>query len=86
MHIPEAFLWVVGLDLTAVENNSVDNPSEVVRKCQTNFKLDLRYLFERRQGKSRALNTGIWNADADLVGLIDDDVDVAKGSDERGRY
>src|SRR5262249_31166418 len=63
--------------VTVVDNNSTDDTGKVVRECQTNFKLDLRYLFEPRQGQSVALNTGIRSADAHLVGLIDDDVEVA---------
>lgn len=63
--------------VTVVDNNSTDDTREVVRERQTDFKLGLRYLFEPRQGQSRALNTGIRSADGDLVGLIDDDVEVA---------
>ena len=36
----------------------------------------LRYLFERRPGRSNALNTGIAACEGDLVGMIDDDEEI----------
>lgn len=67
-----------GLDLsvTVVDNNSTDKTKAVVEEWKD--QLDLRYLFEPRQGKSRALNTGIESADCDLIGMIDDDEEVAE--------
>lgn len=66
-----------GLDLsvTVVDNNSTDDTKAVVEEW--NGQIELLYLFEPRQGKSRALNTGIENAQSDLVGMIDDDEEVA---------
>lgn len=66
-----------GLDfrVTVVDNNSKDETRAVVEECQV--KLDIEYLFEARQGKSRSLNTAIENADGDLIGMIDDDEEVA---------
>jgi glycosyltransferase involved in cell wall biosynthesis len=36
----------------------------------------LRYLFEKNQGKSRALNSGIAATSGDLLGIIDDDEEI----------
>jgi glucosyl-dolichyl phosphate glucuronosyltransferase len=67
-----------GLDVSAivVDNNSSDDTKAAVAVWAD--QLDLNYLFEPRQGKSRALNTGIENADCDLIGMIDDDEEVAE--------
>lgn len=61
-----------------VDNNSTDETRTTVEACQAEFELEIRYLFEARQGKSRALNTAIENADGDLIGMIDDDEEVAE--------
>jgi len=67
-----------GLDVSVIviDNNSKDDTATVAQEFKE--KLDLLYLFEPRQGKSRALNTGIENARCDLIGMIDDDEEVAK--------
>jgi glycosyltransferase involved in cell wall biosynthesis len=67
-----------GLDVSVivVDNNSTDNTRTIVESMDGSF--ELLYLFEPRQGKSRALNTGIENAQCDLVGMIDDDEEVAE--------
>jgi glycosyltransferase involved in cell wall biosynthesis len=62
-----------------VDNNSTDETRATVEECRAEFGLDVRYLFEPRQGKSRALNTAIESAGGDLLGMIDDDEEVAVG-------
>ena len=64
------------VSVIVVDNNSTDNTKAVVEEWME--QLDVAYLFEPRQGKSRALNTGIGNADCDLIGMIDDDEEVAE--------
>jgi GT2 family glycosyltransferase len=59
--------------VTVVDNNSPDDTRELVSSYEHRFRGGLRYLFEGRQGKSYALNTGIRAATGDLVGMIDDD-------------
>jgi glycosyltransferase involved in cell wall biosynthesis len=61
-----------------VDNNSTDETRAAVEACQQEFELEILYLFEPRQGKSRALNTAIENASGDLVGMIDDDEEVTE--------
>jgi len=64
--------------VVVVDNNSKDHTRKVVEEIQAGNKLDLHYIFEPRQGRTKALNTGIKNADADLLGTIDDDEEVAR--------
>jgi len=62
--------------ITIVDNNSADNTREVVESSQKHFGGRLRYLFESKQGRSAALNTGIIGSESDLVGFIDDDEEI----------
>lgn len=61
-----------------VDNNSSDETRAVVEECREKFELEIRYLFEPRQGKSRALNTAIENASGELLAMIDDDEEVTE--------
>jgi glucosyl-dolichyl phosphate glucuronosyltransferase len=63
--------------VTVVDNNSKDNTRSVVEEFQAGGEFDLNYIFEPRQGRTFALNTGIKNADCDLLGTIDDDEELA---------
>jgi glycosyltransferase involved in cell wall biosynthesis len=60
-----------------IVDTSTDDTRQVVEEFQNRNELELRYIFEPRRGKSRALNTGLEQADADLIGLTDDDIEVA---------
>jgi glucosyl-dolichyl phosphate glucuronosyltransferase len=62
--------------VTIVDTSS-DDTAEVVKEFQSRGEIEVVYIFEPRRGKSRALNTGIAQSDADLIGLTDDDVEVA---------
>jgi glycosyltransferase involved in cell wall biosynthesis len=66
------------LDLhVAVICNACSDGSELrVKALQSAFPGRITLLVERRQGKSRALNTGIASTSGDLVGMIDDDEEV----------
>ena len=60
------------LRIIAVDNNSTDDTKAVITEMG-----DLvSYLFEKRQGRSPALNAGIAAATGDLIGFIDDDEEV----------
>ena len=63
-------------EVLVVDNNSSDGTREVVSSRIAEFPVRLRYLFEPRQGKSNALNTGLAATDAPIVVFTDDDVRV----------
>ena len=68
---PEGVTW----ELITVDNNSTDETETVVKYfCD---QLPITHLFEAKQGKSCALNTGVENAQGDLIVFIDDDVKPA---------
>ena len=66
-------------EVLVVDNNSSDDTREVVRARAASFPVPLRYLFEPRQGKSNALNTGMRDASARVIVFTDDDVRVPPG-------
>ncbi len=68
-------LCCVGLDWEAVivDNNSTDETRSVVKGLMAGGFRNLRYVFERRQGKSFALNTGIKESKGNLLAFTDDD-------------
>jgi glycosyltransferase involved in cell wall biosynthesis len=63
-------------DVLVVDNNSTDRTREIVTSRIDRFPVALRYLFEPRQGKSHALNTGLAATDAAVIAFTDDDVQV----------
>jgi glycosyltransferase involved in cell wall biosynthesis len=62
--------------IIAVDNNSSDDTKATIDEFakQTNGRVS--YVFEKRQGRSPALNAGIAAATGDLVGFIDDDEEI----------
>jgi len=66
-------------DVLIVDNNSNDDTARVVQSRVAGYPVPLRYMFEPRQGKSNALNTGLAATDAEVVVFTDDDVRVAPG-------
>lgn len=65
--------------VTVVDNNSTDATRAVVERLKPEFgKIELEYVFEIRQGKSYALNTGIEEATGELLSGVDDDVAIAE--------
>jgi len=65
-------------DVVVVDNNSGDETRQVVASWVQRFPASLRYIFEPRQGKSIALNTGLAATDATIIVFTDDDVRVAE--------
>lgn len=64
--------------VTVVNNNSTDETEKAVEEMRPQFKdKKLEYLFEKKQGRSYALNAGIRQADGDLLTTVDDDVRAA---------
>lgn len=70
--LPDAVDW----EVLVVDNNSNDRTREVIEDFCRKYVPHFRYLFERQQGKSHALNTGIREAQGDIVAFTDDDVTV----------
>jgi len=57
-----------------VDNNSTDATKEVVGSFVDDARGNFRYIFEGRQGKSYALNSGIEAARGEILAFTDDDV------------
>ncbi len=70
--LPDGVNW----EVLVVDNNSNDQTREVVEGFCRQHPSCIRYLFEPRQGKSYALNSGIREAKGDVLAFLDDDVTV----------
>jgi glycosyltransferase involved in cell wall biosynthesis len=64
-------------EVIVIDNNSSDDTRAVVERVAPEFPVELRYVFEGRQGRSSALNTGITLARGKVLAFTDDDVQVA---------
>ena len=65
-------------DVIVVDNNSPDDTRQVVETAARSFPVPLRYVFEREQGRSPALNAGIRAATGEIIVTTDDDVRVER--------
>ena len=63
-------------ELIVVDNNSSDGTRAAVDAAARTFPAPLRYVFEREQGRSPALNAGIRLASGAIIATTDDDVRV----------
>src|SRR4051812_11093166 len=63
-------------EVIVVDNNSTDHTRAVVESAAAGFPAPLRYVFEREQGRSPALNAGIRLAKGQIIATTDDDVRV----------
>jgi glycosyltransferase involved in cell wall biosynthesis len=70
--LPESIEWAV----LVVDNNSRDRTLEVVQDFDRRYPGRFRYMFEPHPGKSYALNSGIREAEGDVLAFMDDDVTV----------
>jgi GT2 family glycosyltransferase len=61
-------------ELLVVDNNSTDRTPEVIQSFAEAVSFPVRYIFERQQGRSAALNAGIAEAKGKIVAFTDDDV------------
>lgn len=68
--IPEDLSW----ELLLVDNNSTDSTRTLVEEFARTAGFPVRYVFEKRQGRSAALNAGIAEAKGEIVVFTDDDV------------
>lgn len=66
-------------NVVVVDNNSSDDTRAIVSARAGRYPVELVYVFERAQGKSHALNTGLAATSAALVVFTDDDVRVDPG-------
>jgi glycosyltransferase involved in cell wall biosynthesis len=72
LRVPAEINW----ELLVVDNNSTDSTRQVVAQRIPLFPAALRYLFEPKQGKSTALNSGMAQANGRIIVFTDDDVRV----------
>jgi glycosyltransferase involved in cell wall biosynthesis len=70
--VPDSLQW----EVVVVDNNSCDQTREVVEEFCRKHAGRFRYLFEAQQGLSRARNTGVREAQGEIVVFTDDDVTV----------
>ena len=63
-----------GVEVIVVDNNSSDRTREVVEDAARHAPFPVVYAFERRQGKSFALNRGLHLARGEVIAHTDDDV------------
>ncbi len=75
MSVTPSLRW----EAVVVDNNSSDDTRAVVERHIAGFPVRLRYLFEPKQGRSSALNTGIAQSEGRALVFTDDDVRVADG-------
>lgn len=67
---PDSLSW----ELLVVDNNSRDFTLQVIEQFADSASFPVRYIFERRQGRSSALNAGIAEARGTIIAFTDDDV------------
>ena len=67
----------VRYEVIVIDNNSSDDTKGVVAEMAAASPDRIRYVFEGRQGKSHALNTGLTLARGEILAFTDDDVRVA---------
>src|SRR5581483_9544950 len=72
MEVPSTIRW----EVVVVDNNSTDDTPAVVRAHAARSPVPIRYVFERRQGKSAAMNAGLRESTSPIVAFADDDVRV----------
>jgi glucosyl-dolichyl phosphate glucuronosyltransferase len=61
-------------EILVVDNNSDDATKRVCELFSSRYPGTFRYIFERRQGKSFALNTGVAESQSELLAFTDDDI------------
>lgn len=68
--VPSGITW----ELLVVDNNSTDGTRAVIERAASEARFGIRYIFEKTQGRSAALNSGIAAAQGEIVAFTDDDV------------
>ena len=62
------------VEIVVVDNNSTDDTPGVIRRAAAAGSIPVRYVHERQQGKSFALNAGLSVCRGEIIALTDDDV------------
>jgi glucosyl-dolichyl phosphate glucuronosyltransferase len=70
--MPSSVVW----NVLVVDNNSTDATRSIVQQFSDRYPNRFQYLFEPRQGKSFALNSGVEASDGDILAFADDDATV----------
>lgn len=70
--VPSSVHW----EVLVIDNNSKDQTREVTEGFCLRHPGKFGYVFEPRQGKSYALNTGFTRARGEVLAFVDDDVEV----------
>ena len=65
-------------EIIPVDNASTDDTRQVVEELAQNSPVPIRYLYEPKPGSHYARNTGFKAARGEILGLIDDDIIVAR--------
>ncbi len=68
-------------EISVIDNNSTDETKQVIAEFELIFKelkIEYRADFEPNQGKSFAVNRGILASNAELISILDDDMQIAK--------
>jgi glucosyl-dolichyl phosphate glucuronosyltransferase len=68
--VPSGTTW----ELLVVDNNSTDGTRDVIERAARSARFCIRYVFEKTQGRSAALNRGIAEAKGEIIAFTDDDV------------
>lgn len=63
-------------EVIVVDNNSNDHTKDVVMEAAGWFPVELRYIFEKEQGRCAAMNAGIRASRGEIIVTTDDDVRV----------
>lgn len=66
----------VSYEVLVVDNNSTDETKSVVEAAIKEKPSLFKYIFEPKQGKSFALNTGVTSAQGNIMAFTDDDVQI----------
>lgn len=75
----QALSQSIGWEIVVVDNNSSDKTRQVIEDCRSRYPGRIRYVFEPQQGISYARNTGVRNAQGDILAFIDDDETASPG-------
>lgn len=72
LEVPPEIEW----EVLVIDNNSTDTTRIVCEAFERKYPGQFRYIFEGRQGKSFALNSGIEQAEGEILAFTDDDATV----------